>query len=191
MSSAEILSAFQDRFDPKDKAARKLLGLGGEKLAEFFQAAVHAVDSETLTIPDLNKLGKKLMKTPSVSISEMKKRKLVASGKKRGEWSISKTAIGLMEAFLKGEKAANTEEDSPARGKNKKKTRAKRITKKLRRSGRQSTRGPKPSIDSMTFGQIDDRLEEIASQIDALIEERTAIVKRVEVMVGGFQKHKK
>lgn len=141
--------------DPKEQSVLDALGLAPRQM-ELFLAVLNALPEDSLIIPDMAKITKDVG-VSSPYIQELKKKKLICRGPKRGEWLVTERAIKKMDSFLKNEPFS----DAP--------------TPDKKTGVRTKVKAKKYDISQMSLADIRKRLEEINEEIQSLEKERSSM----------------
>lgn len=174
MESNQIVQDFLSRVsDPKDKVVLGAFNLTPREM-ELFLAALNALPEDSLAIPGLREIVKKIELSGNY-VQLLKKKKLFSSGPNFGEWQITETAIKKMASFLKNEPTSA----EPKAG-NRKKTRDKK--KSVKRETKL-----KFDIGKMSISQISQRLAEIEEQMQTLSNERDEIRSQVKKQLTSIK----
>lgn len=159
MSSSIVWSFLAKVSSAEDEKALEAFNLAPSEM-ELFLAALNALPSESIKIPNLNKIAAKLKIIPH--IQTLKKKRLVERGENRGDWNITSEALKKMKTFLKMEDAAPSEETP-------------------------NEDNTKYDISGMTISQIRERLAQIAANMQELKEEETAIKSQLKKQLSVLQ----
>lgn len=174
MHTRVILKFVEYVSETNDEKLLKTLGVTPREM-ELVLALLNMIQPNSLVIPNPSSVMKKLRLNPSY-LQDLKKKKLVVNGARRGEWGLTEAACKKMLAYLESEgvdmKEDIRQEATPAVEPS--------VTTAAPATPMAPTTDFKVDISMMTISDIKGRLIEIKTEMDRLQQEYESIKEQVK-----------